>query len=118
MAQPESTYDVAIVGLGPAGEVLASTLGAAGLKVLVVERWPQPYGLPRLTSLDGEVCRIVQATASNIDEAFASTLVLEAVHYVDAAGEPVSSVLFSGEFGGWPSRVSMFQPERPPSSAK
>jgi len=104
-------FDVAIVGLGPAGEVLASTLGAAGLKVMVVERWPQPYALPRLTSLDGELCRVVQATGQNIDEAFATTSVLEAVHYVDAEGEPVASVLFSGMAGGWPSRVSMYQPD-------
>ncbi|WP_146048260.1 MULTISPECIES: FAD-dependent monooxygenase [Pseudomonas] len=44
----DSNYDVVVVGYGPAGEVLASTIGAAGFRVLVVERWPQPYPLPRL----------------------------------------------------------------------
>ncbi|RJG04009.1 bifunctional 3-(3-hydroxy-phenyl)propionate/3-hydroxycinnamic acid hydroxylase [Noviherbaspirillum sedimenti] len=104
-------YDVAIVGYGPAGEVLASTLGAAGARVLIVERWPQPYPLPRLTTLDGEVCRVIQATSTNIDAAFEGTLVQESCKFVDADGEPVLVVPFPGKLGGWPSRVSMFQPD-------
>lgn len=104
-------YDVAIVGYGPAGEVLASTLGAAGARVLVVERWPEPYPLPRLTTLDGEVCRVVQATGVDIDKAFAETSVQEACHFVDAAGEPLMVVKYPGLLGGWPSRVSVFQPD-------
>ena len=55
MKNIDSLYDVVIVGYGPSGEVLASVLGKAGCKVLVIERWPQPYPLPRLTTLDGEV---------------------------------------------------------------
>ena len=31
-------YDVAVVGYGPTGAVLANLLGRAGLRVLVVER--------------------------------------------------------------------------------
>lgn len=106
-----AVYDVAIVGYGPAGEVLASTLGAAGANVVVVERWPAPYPLPRLTTLDGEVCRIVQATSQNIDAAFEATLVQTSCNFVDAEGEPVLTVPFPGTLGGWPSRVSMFQPD-------
>lgn len=104
-------YDVAIVGYGPAGEVLASTLGAAGARVLVVERWPQPYPLPRLTTLDGEVCRVVQATGIDIEMAFAETSVQDACHFVDAAGAPLMVVKYPGLLGGWPSRVSVFQPD-------
>ncbi|WP_321785079.1 bifunctional 3-(3-hydroxy-phenyl)propionate/3-hydroxycinnamic acid hydroxylase [Paraburkholderia sp. J94] len=104
-------YDVAVVGYGPAGEVLASTLGAAGARVLVIERWPQPYPLPRLTTLDGEVCRVVQATGIDTDMAFAETSVQDACHFVDAAGEPLMVVKYPGLLGGWPSRVSVFQPD-------
>ena len=104
-------YDVAIVGYGPAGEVLASTLGAAGARVLVIERWRQPYPLPRLTTLDGEVCRVVQATGIDTDMAFAETSVQDACHFVDAAGEPLMVVKYPGLLGGWPSRVSVFQPD-------
>lgn len=104
-------YDVAIVGYGPGGEVLASTLGAAGLRVVVVERWPQPYPLPRLTTLCGECCRIIQATGSNVDDAFTHTLAQGSCNFVDAEGAPLLTVPYPGDIGGWPSRVSMFQPD-------
>lgn len=104
-------YDVAIVGYGPAGEVLASTLGAAGLKVVVVERWPEPYPLPRLTSLGGDICRIVQAIGKNLDAAFEHTLVLEKASFVDADGVPVLESRYPGGAGGWPARLSMYQPD-------
>lgn len=104
-------YDVAIVGYGPAGEVLASTLGAAGLKVAVVERWPEPYPLPRLTSLGGDICRIVQATGKNLEAAFEQTLVLEKASFVDADGVPLIEPRYPGGAGGWPARLSMYQPD-------
>jgi len=103
--------DVAIVGFGPAGEVLASTLGEAGLRVLVFERWPQPYPLPRLTTLDGECCRVVQATSADVDRGFSESCVQDAAHFVDAEGQPLMRVLYPGQIGGWPARVSIFQPD-------
>jgi 3-(3-hydroxy-phenyl)propionate hydroxylase len=104
-------FDVIVVGYGPGGEVLTSTLGAAGLKVLVVERWPQAYPLPRLTTLCGECCRVIQATGINVDEAFGHTLVSDSCNFVDGKGVPVLTVPYPGKLGGWPSRVSMFQPD-------
>ncbi|WP_158597989.1 bifunctional 3-(3-hydroxy-phenyl)propionate/3-hydroxycinnamic acid hydroxylase [Noviherbaspirillum saxi] len=104
-------YDVIVVGYGPGGEVAVSTLGAAGVRVLVVERWPQPYPLPRLTTLCGECCRVIQATGKNVEAAFSHTLVSDSCNFVDADGEPVLTVPYSGKLGGWPSRVSMFQPD-------
>ncbi|QHE91570.1 bifunctional 3-(3-hydroxy-phenyl)propionate/3-hydroxycinnamic acid hydroxylase [Pandoraea fibrosis] len=110
-AGAKDLYDVAIVGYGPGGEVLASTLGAAGVRVIVVERWPQPYPLPRLTSLDGEACRVVQATGIGIDEAFDDAVDLPQAYFVDAAGDHLMVVNYPGKLGGWPSRVSIFQPD-------
>jgi 3-(3-hydroxy-phenyl)propionate hydroxylase len=51
--------DVILVGYGPTGLVLASLLGQRGHQVVVVERWPQLYGKPRLTHIDGETARLV-----------------------------------------------------------
>ena len=54
---PEA-FDVAIVGLGPAGASLANLLGQAGLSVVVFERETAIYPLPRAIHFDGEVMRI------------------------------------------------------------
>jgi resorcinol 4-hydroxylase (NADPH) len=53
--------DCTIIGGGPVGLLTAIFLGRAGLEVAVVERWPQPYPLPRACTIDHEALRILQA---------------------------------------------------------
>lgn len=53
-------YDVAIVGYGPTGAVLANLLGAAGARVAVFEREAGILDLPRAVAFDGEVMRVFQ----------------------------------------------------------
>lgn len=55
--------DVIVVGYGPSGLVLAALLGQQGHQVAVVERWPNLYGKPRLTHIDGETARLVSVCA-------------------------------------------------------
>ncbi len=55
------TFDVAIVGMGPVGGVLACLLGAKGHRVVVFERHLAPYPLPRAVHFDHEAARILQA---------------------------------------------------------
>ena len=45
-AQPFDA-DVAIVGAGPVGTMLAILLANRGRKVTLIERWTNHYGLPR-----------------------------------------------------------------------
>ena len=52
--------DVAIVGYGPVGSALAILLGHLGRSVVVLEKWPEPYPLPRAVHFDHEVGRILQ----------------------------------------------------------
>ena len=55
------TTDVAIVGYGPVGNALAILLAQRGRTVTVLERWPEPYVLPRAVHFDHEVGRILQS---------------------------------------------------------
>ncbi len=56
-----STTDVAIVGCGPVGALLANLLGRAGLSVDIYDREREIHALPRAVHFDGEVMRIFQA---------------------------------------------------------
>ncbi|MFJ2831422.1 bifunctional 3-(3-hydroxy-phenyl)propionate/3-hydroxycinnamic acid hydroxylase [Streptomyces sp. NPDC087263] len=51
--------DVLIVGAGPIGQVLALLLAQQGVRVIVVERWEQPYPLPRAVALSHDTLRIL-----------------------------------------------------------
>ncbi|WBB69378.1 bifunctional 3-(3-hydroxy-phenyl)propionate/3-hydroxycinnamic acid hydroxylase [Micromonospora sp. WMMD812] len=54
------TVDVLVVGCGPVGGVLAALLGRHGARVVVVERYEEPYPRPRAATLDAEVTRILR----------------------------------------------------------
>jgi 2-polyprenyl-6-methoxyphenol hydroxylase-like FAD-dependent oxidoreductase len=52
--------DVLVVGAGPVGQILALLLSQRGLRVSVVERWAQPYPLPRAVALSHDVQRVLR----------------------------------------------------------
>jgi 3-(3-hydroxy-phenyl)propionate hydroxylase len=59
-AAVSKTYDVLIVGFGPAGAVAACLLGAYGISTLIVDKAVGIYDKPRAVSLDHEIARIFQ----------------------------------------------------------
>ena len=61
MSKELPTYDVAIVGYGPVGAILASLLARRGLRIAVVERSAEVYDKPRAIAIDHEALRIFQA---------------------------------------------------------
>ncbi|GAB2459680.1 bifunctional 3-(3-hydroxy-phenyl)propionate/3-hydroxycinnamic acid hydroxylase [Comamonas humi] len=103
-------YDVAIIGYGPTGLVAASQLGQAGYKVIVVERWPTMYRLPRLTHIDGETARIVQA-CGDVDQAMRDSLPLHTYHYKNAEGELLLELEWKGKQCGYTAHNSIYQPD-------
>lgn len=61
------TYEVAIVGYGPVGQLLASLLGQRGRNVVVIERYADIYPGPRAVHFDDEVGRILQSVGIRAD---------------------------------------------------
>ncbi|MER5951898.1 bifunctional 3-(3-hydroxy-phenyl)propionate/3-hydroxycinnamic acid hydroxylase [Streptomyces sp. NPDC001904] len=105
-------YDVAIVGFGPVGQMLALLLGRAGHDVIALERWPSPYDLPRAVHFDYEIGRVFQA-AGVADEVRAVTdPVPDHYEWRNAAGEPLVRIDWSGNGpSGWPTASFFSQPQ-------
>ena len=62
-AAPQAQTDeieVAIIGCGPVGAMLANLLGLQGISTLVLEREAAIYHLPRAVHFDDEVMRLLQ----------------------------------------------------------
>jgi 2-polyprenyl-6-methoxyphenol hydroxylase-like FAD-dependent oxidoreductase len=102
--------EVVIVGFGPVGATLAILLGQLGRSVAVVERWPEPYPLPRAVHFDHEVGRIL-GSCGIADELRRITEPAEIYEWRNAAG---TTLLRFGRAGrspsGWPLSSMFNQP--------
>jgi 3-(3-hydroxy-phenyl)propionate hydroxylase len=54
------SFDVAVVGLGPAGAACAALLGSLGVKTVAIERNREVYDKPRALALDHEIMRVFE----------------------------------------------------------
>lgn len=103
--------EVAIVGLGPVGSVLAILLGQLGHEVIVLERWPRAYPLPRAVHFDDEVARILQACGigATLGEITEQPDIYE---WRNASGQTLLRFGLSGRgLSGWPSGSMFHQPQ-------
>lgn len=110
-AEVELDADVAIVGAGPSGLVLGILLAQLGRSVVVLERWPEPYTLPRAVHFDHEVGRLLQSCGIGA-ELRALSEPAEVYEWRNGAG---TTLLRFGRIGtaasGWPFSSMFCQPE-------
>jgi 2-polyprenyl-6-methoxyphenol hydroxylase-like FAD-dependent oxidoreductase len=109
-AATRTDTEVVIVGYGPVGNVLAILLAQLGRSVLVLERWPEPYPLPRAVHMDHEVARIVQSCG--LGEALRA--ISEPAHIYEWRNANGETLLRFGRVGtsasGWPESLMFNQP--------
>jgi flavoprotein hydroxylase len=105
------TVDVAIVGAGPVGLALAVLLAQFGRSVVVLERWPEPYRLPRAVHFDDEVGRLLQSCGIG-DRVRGLSEPAEVYEWRNAEG---ATLLRFGRIGtglsGWPFSSMFCQPD-------
>lgn len=102
--------DVTVVGYGPVGMVTAALLALEGLDVVVVERFPERFGLPRAGHLDGETMRTFQ----RIGVAAAVELIARPMlqwELVTAEREVLASIRLGEAGSGWKADYLCYQPE-------
>lgn len=110
-AADDVDFDVAIVGYGPVGQVLAALLGRAGHRVGVFERFQEIYRLPRAVHLDHEIMRLLQSLGAA--DALRDELVpVHDYRWFGADGAPLLRFDRNGLApSGWESSYMFFQPE-------
>ena len=109
----KTVFDVAIIGCGPAGALLANLLGQHGLSVLVLEREAEIYPLPRAIHFDGEVMRVFETAGLRREVEAISRPGLKGMYFNNAAGETLLIRAGTSEHGphGCASNHYFHQPE-------
>jgi 2-polyprenyl-6-methoxyphenol hydroxylase-like FAD-dependent oxidoreductase len=103
--------DVAIVGAGPTGLTLAILLAQRGHTVTVLERWAEPYPLPRAVHFDHEVGRLLQACGIG-DDLRAISEPADIYEWRNATGDTLLRFGRQGDGpSGWPASSMFCQPE-------
>jgi 2-polyprenyl-6-methoxyphenol hydroxylase and related FAD-dependent oxidoreductases len=108
----EYDSDVAVVGLGPVGGMVANLLAVSGLRVVALDREPDVMQIPRAVGIDGEVMRIMQ-TMGLAEDLKPRLKVFRGAQYLDADGNVVATrppIVGPGP-QGWPNRYNVHQPE-------
>jgi 2-polyprenyl-6-methoxyphenol hydroxylase-like FAD-dependent oxidoreductase len=111
MVRSEEHVDVAIVGCGPVGMVLAILLGQQGQRVAILEKFPDRYSRPRAVHVDGNTAAVLDACGVGPGFAAISEPVM-VYEFRNAEGLVLLRLDNEGQMvGNWPASNMMHQPD-------
>lgn len=105
----ELSTDVAIVGAGPVGLMIANYLGQCGVKVTLVEKLDSLIDYPRAIGLDDESLRTFQAVGL-ADAVLPHTTPWHAMRFLTPKGRCFADIQPMTDEFGWPRRNAFIQP--------
>jgi 3-(3-hydroxy-phenyl)propionate hydroxylase len=108
-ADSRNAVDVAVIGAGPTGLMIANLLGIHGLRVSVFEAGPELIDYPRGVGMDDETCRTFQA-AGLVDAVLPHTVPHQLLVFVDRKQRDLARIAPPAADFGWPRRNGFVQP--------
>ena len=105
----ELSTDVAIVGAGPVGLMIANYLGQCGVNVTVVEKLDSLIDYPRAIGLDDESLRTFQAVGL-ADNVLPHTTPWHAMRFLTPKGRCFADIQPKTDEFGWSRRNAFIQP--------
>ena len=108
-AESRPAIDVAVIGAGPTGLMLANLLGLHGLRVCVFEAESELLDFPRGVGMDDETLRTFQ-TAGLVDAVLPHTVPHQLLVFVDRRQRDLARLAPPTAEFGWPRRNGFVQP--------
>ena len=105
-------FDVAVIGYGPVGSVMANLVATKGYKVLIIDENEGASPTARAINTDGEQCRVFDLLGF-ADEVVKNTGYIDKVSFTDAELNEIITQDQPLEVGamGWPAQLLFYQPE-------
>ena len=105
----DMTTDVAIVGAGPVGLMIANYLGQCGVTVTLLEKLDSLIDYPRAIGLDDESLRAFQAV-NLVDQVLPHTTPWHAMRFLTPKGRCFADIQPTTDEFGWSRRNAFIQP--------
>uniref|UniRef100_A0A182SCL9 FAD-binding domain-containing protein n=1 Tax=Anopheles maculatus TaxID=74869 RepID=A0A182SCL9_9DIPT len=101
---------VAIVGAGPVGLMMANYLGQMGIEVLLIEKLNTLIDYPRAIGIDDEALRTIQAIGL-VDSVLPHTTPWHAMRFLTPKGRCFADIQPMTDEFGWSRRNAFIQPQ-------